>query len=383
MALPRFALILLVLALLPVDPCLAQAGSAQVAKKCFKCQGTSWLPCTNKDHEQKRVCGITNPHKCDTIYRTPCCLGIGKTPCLTCRDPSIEAEFENEKAMRISWLESTSMLENEMKLGFVHIETDNYILRSNLPSWKIKDITYSRTKAAHLFAQRLEAVASRFKTVTGVLPSTKQLFWIGSSEKDNFRITILKFGGGQNNMYRQNGPQCQICTWPNPNPPRMLGSDEQFHSHVIHAGTHELTQSAVAFHLNFQSWFDEAMSHWMERDFLGTSRNFCFHEVQAKDPWEVADWSKRIFGEVAAKSEPQFAAITGLGLDHMKYRDVAYAWGFVDYMIKAEPEKFKVFFAAIKKHNDTKKALEEAFQQSTAAFQDSWRAWVLKNYGGK
>ena len=348
---------------------------------CTKCKQTGWLPCPGRQHDERKHCGFVFPHRCVGMCTATCCHGIQKVPCQDCKDPECLAEFENEKASRLAWAESIQKLDTELALPLSHVETENFVVHSSILEWKVKETTYARTKIAHLFATRLEAVAKRFKEVTGMLPSTKQTFYLVPNQADNQRVTLIKMGGEHATTFRLNSSACVVCTWPNPI--NDLGRDELFHAHVVHLGAHTLIQAAYGFQLKLPAWFDEGFAEWLEIDTFKSCRTFCFNEVNAKDPWETADWMKKIYGEVTGGKEVSFAGVVPMILDKMRYRDLAYCWSYIDYLIRSDPERFKKFFERMKRTIDTKKSLEETYEVSTATFQERWRAWVLKNYGGK
>src|SRR5262249_36319514 len=110
---------------------------------------------------------------------------------------------------------------------------------------------------------------------------------------------------------------------------------------------------------------------------------FCYQEVgNKKDPWLLADWKKQIYGEVASHKDEPLAMIMTRDTDRLTARDRAHGWAFLEFLLKArKPDEFKKFFNTLKETNgDTKKARQAAYGWSTAAFQEKWREYVLKNW---
>ncbi len=374
----HISLILLALLLLAAPPLHAQ-GIPKLS--CGTCKATGLLPCTGKDHDSKKMCGMTTPHHCDVVYRAPCCRGTMKIPCHSCKDANAFATLEAEKAMRAQWVDTQSEWGKDCAIQFVNVETDHFMARWSIPRWRIGNETLGRNKASHVFIKRCEDVATKFEKVTGTLPAQKQSVYFTDSGEENNKLTLVKMGGGRRSTFRFYGMAGQVVQWPDPI--GGMDSDEGYHGHTTHNAAHLLVQSSIAFQMKLAPWLDEGMAHWFEREQSGKQRTYCFQEVQAKDSWMDADWKKKMYGEVFGRDEDNFAAVTTRDLDRLTYRDRAHGWAFVDYLIKSEPEKFKTFFAVMKRKNDTKAALDEAYGISMAAFHENWRAWVLKNYATK
>lgn len=363
--------------------CLLSVGEAQNIPKlsCGTCKGTGLLPCTGKEHDPKKLCGMTTPHHCDVVYRAPCCAGLMKIPCNRCKDPGPAAALEADKAERRAWVDAQSAWGKECAIQFVNVETEHFLARWSIPRWRVGNETLGRNKASHLFIKRCEDVAVKFEKLTGSLPAQKQAIYFTDSGEENMKVTLVKMGGGRRSTFRFYGLAGQVVQWPDPI--GGMDNDEGYHAHTVHNAAHLLTQASVAFQMKLAPWLDEGMAHWFEREIFGKQRTYCFHEVQAKDSWQDADWKKKMYGEVFGNDEDNFASVVTRDLDRLTYRDRAHGWSFVDYLAKGDAEKFKTFFGVMKRKNDTKTALDEAYGISMATFHQNWRAWVLKNYATK
>lgn len=370
-------MLFLLCALLLVAAPLAPAQNVPKLS-CGTCKGTGLLPCPGKEHDPKKMCGMTTPHHCDVVYRAPCCAGTMKIPCERCKDANAFATLEAEKSFRHQWVETQSAFGKDCAIQFVNVETDHFLVRWSIPRWRVGNETMGRNKASHVFIKRCEEVATKFEKITGILPAQKQSLYFTDSGEENMKVTLVKMGGGRRSTFRFYGMAGQVVQWPDPI--GGMDSDDGYHAHTVHNTGHLLVQSAIAFQMKLAPWLDEGMAHWLEREQFGKQRTYCFQEVQAKDSWMDADWKKKMYGEVFGRDEDNFASVSMRDLDRLTYRDRAHGWSFVDYLIKNEPEKFKTFFSVMKRKNDTKAALDEAYGISMAVFHENWRAWVLKNY---
>gem|GEM_PF-6829159 len=348
---------------------------------CGTCKGTGYLPCPGKDHDQKKMCGLTTAHHCDVVYRAPCCNGTLKKLCDKCKDPAAAATLEADRNDRSQWVQRQADFGKDTAIQFVNVETDHFIARWSIPRWRVGQETLGRNKASHVFIKRCEDVATRFEKLTGSLPVQKQAIYFTDSAEENMKVTLVKMGGGRRTTFRFYGLAGQVVQWPDPI--GGMDTDEGYHAHTVHNAAHLLTQASVAFQMKLAAWLDEGIAHWFEREIFGKQRTYCFHEVQAKDSWQDADWKKKMYGEVFGRDEDNFASVVAMDLDRLSYRHRAHAWSFVDYLAKSQPEKFKAFFTLMKRSNDTKAALDEAYGLSMAKFHEEWRTWVLKNYVSK
>lgn len=367
------------LAVLALLPFLAMPLWGQ-APDCWKCKDEGALPCSKKTCDPKRTCGITLQHRCDALWGAPCCAGTKKVPCTKCKDPISQLEIKDEIESRRGWVERMREYDKKVGTKFSHVETRNFVVHLSIPRYKTPGRVYYRAKAAHLFAERLEKAAKRFREVVGVLPGARQHIFLVPDANQNFKTTLNYFGVGQRMTFKVYGTSGKVCAWPDAS--RKIKSDKDFHPHVVHQAVHTLVHGSYGFVRNFKAWIDTGLAHWIEADFFKRSRNFCFHEVMTKSNWEMSSWKKKLYLEVTNMKEEKFAAVAVKDLDRMNHRDHAHSWSFVDFLINVHPEKFKKLFAEMKRSNDSAKALDRALGMSTAAFHDAWREYVLSNYGG-
>ncbi|MAG57984.1 MAG: hypothetical protein CMJ83_16995 [Planctomycetes bacterium] len=372
----RFLVLLLVIAAAPDLP---------AQKKCYVCKGEGFIVCKKKQHNAKKLCGKWKfEHKCSAVLTASCCRGLQKVHCTRCNDPIAEAEILEEIDQRKLWVDRQKAWMKPTNVRVATIETKEFILHFSIPRWSGKGMRYTRSKAAHLFAYRLQTTADRFREITGVLPHRKQRMYMVASGTENSIVTVNKMGGGYTGPFRRSGLSGSVCTWPDPRNPRLLDDDKNMHSHVVHMGTHLLHRASHKFNRENPPWLSCGLSHWMDLELTEQTRDFCFNERSAKSPWNLVEWKTKIYGEVASRREIQFAeVIAKKTLDQTDHRDHAYAYSYIDFMISAYPAKFKAFYKSIKSSNSTKKAIDDVFNWSTSSFHDYWRKWVIKNYARK
>lgn len=371
-------LILILLLAVPLTSLPAQ-------KKCYKCKGEGAIECKKKDHDPKRLCGKWKfEHRCTPLWSAPCCRGLKRVWCERCNDPIAEAEIAGAMQDRAAWVKSQREWLKRAMLKGITIETKDFRLHFTIKRWSGKGARYTRSKAAHLFAYRLQKAADRWTEICGRTPGSRQTLVMCATEAENLSCSLHHMGGGQRVPYRRNSTSGLVCTWPIPGNPWALDDDRNMHSHVVHMGTHLLHWANIQFHMQTVVWFDVGLAHWFEIDQTDQTRQFCINEGGGRDPWRSADWKKRIYSELSKKDEVKFATLlTRKNLDQTTPREHAYMWSFVDYLIARDPARFKKFYREMKTQNATKKALDKVYNISTASLHDQWRKWALKNYAPK
>jgi hypothetical protein len=359
---------------------MTASAAAQTAKKCYDCKGTGLLACPNKDCKQEKVCGTKLPHKCDNIYGQECCRGTQKILCPKCKDPIVATELQAELDARKAWLDEMRKIDRGSQTRFAHVETDRWKVHCSFPAWKVGDATYSRVRIAHLWADRLEDTSTFAAKVLGKTPAQKQTANLVTTADEAMRTTLTLQGVGHAEPFKTMAPAGIFTTRPH----EEFINDDLFHPHVVHNAAHVIMHATGAQSPQFfTSWFHEAFAHWVEIEKFKQQRTFCYHEVgNKKDPWLLADWKKQIYGEVVGRKDEPLAMIMTRDTDRQSARDRAHGWAFLEFMMKTrKPEEFKKFFDTLKESNgDTKKALQAGYGWSTAAFQEKWREYVIKNW---
>ena len=363
----------------------ALLGAQTPRNSCSDCKGTGYAACKKKECKPALHCGIPGEHKCDALFSAKCCRGLQKTLCPKCKDPILEVDMQAEVEARIAWVERMRKYDDACNTRFSHVETDHWLVHCSFPEWKVGDTVLSRSRAAHLMAERLEKMTLKLEEILGGKSPKHEAFLVWTAE-EMMRTTLSQQGIGQTNLpFKTYGNTGKFTVRPLPGGGGSdLGTktDENFHPHLLHTGAHLVTQSVHGYVQQFAPWIDEPISHWIEIEGFKKQATFCFREVNNnKDPWRSNDWKKQMWGEVGSKKEEPFAKLITFVDDKLAPRDKAHCWSWVDYMIKSKPGAFAVFFKELKATNDTKKALEKAYGMSTAAFHDKWREWVLKTYG--
>lgn len=336
-----------------------------------------WLP--HNEGLQEKLTGVSIPLKSTDVFQERYDWGVTKKPHPRYGDPIIEAEIEEERSRNQAWAERWLKTLDELKLKGSVVETENFTLIWTTPRWKVGSSALNRVKAAHLYAERLEAVATRFQEIMGKLPGQRQTYWMLSSDKDCMRVTLTRFGGGSPNGMRLWGVAGQACTWPDRQ--REWNKDENYWSNAVHNGTQLLAQATGGFKKDLAAWMWVGLAHVIERETFGDVRNFDFQETGGGvDRWTVGGWPKKVLSAVNRSKEPSFAEIAAMDLDSFQGIHNVMAWSFVDFLVTEHPEALRKVFDGLKQHNDSAKAIDAALNLSTASFHDQWRAYVQRTY---
>ena len=351
---------------------------------CSKCKEDKWVECTKKDHEVKKArCSDATPHKCTAKYSAPCCRGLLKVPCPKCKDIEARAEFSNQMGARAAWVKARRDEVKDTGIRMSIYETDRVAVYNSITRWKTKKRSLTMDSMAHVFGERLTKAANRFTELVDPKHRQQHKVVLLANPKEMERYTLLKMGGGYRFSMKQYSPNGGTAVqWPNP--VGDLKDDDEFHAHTIHNLVHLMSRAAYGWANPWPNqWVDVGIAHWIENDIMEFTHTFCFEEVQGESRWEGDGWENKIANEVAKGQEIEFASMQGLEPDRMHHRDHAYAWSFVDFLIKEHRSKFPELFKALKQEKTTAKAIDKVLGWSTASFQDHWKAFVKKNYRTK
>lgn len=180
----------------------------------------------------------------------------------------------------------------------------------------------------------------------------------------------------------------------------LEGFDESgIHAHVLHAVWHNLMNGYNGFFCPLPLWFGEGLAHWYTRKVPHKTTN-----VQIKDDEAVAE-DKRENWAVKVRRRAQHEG-SCFPFDTMaewaKWEDLGYhahsqAWSRVDYLMHLDPQKVGVLLKQLKNVPQAatfeehapmlrlraREQLVELFALDAPAFDQKWRAWVLKTYPKK
>ena len=369
---PRFVVSTLLILL------LSATLSAQT--RCTRCKNHGWIPCPGKEHIQKRVCGTSLPHRCDILYRARCCRGIGRLPCPKCNDTIGRLQIEEEMETRRRWTKKMAKVDGSVGVRFVHIESKHFLLHWSVASWKERNKTRDRVKSGHLFAERLEKLAKRFEQITESIPKSRQVVYCSSNLIHHKKTTKYLMGAESSGTWTKPGSRGRIAIWPEP---RFTRKAKDFHASLVFNVVGILCQASERYTPGFAPWFQNGLSHWIERDQFGISRNFnnTDPDKPEENTWIDGLWRRKIRKLAQRRRDPDVEKLLDDAAEELDPTDQVIAWSYVDFLMKGpDKAKFPAFFKALKKRNHVREALDEVYGMSAKSFHEAWRNYVMRSY---
>lgn len=358
--------------------CLALAAVA-FGQNCDGCDGAGVVPCTDKQHDPKKVCGTLMPHRCDVIARTPCCRGTLQRPCNCGNGPELKKLMAALKAER-DWSRAMGEIDKKCATKLIHVQTEHFLLRFSPTSWKARK-KLTRVHAAHLFAERLEAFAKEYEELFGVLPKGRRNFFVMRNALEMATATEALAGVRRQSAYRLIGMENSdtpngTFTWPSNS---ILSTDKGLWGHLVHLAAHDFTNAVYVETLDTPAWFHVGLAKWMETRQFKRTDTYCLTPYTTKDPWlKFKDWSTKITKEVRKERFERPKNLFSAAEESLTLRKGAYCWSLVDFIIKKHKKKLPAFLEALKtKGTDAALAV---LKLDPARFQKAWVRFVRRGY---
>lgn len=353
---------------------------AEGQTRCSRCKNQGWTACKGKEHVQKLTCGTKLEHRCDMLYRALCCRGTKRVACAKCNDEITALQLDEEFETRRQWTKKIALVDGAVGTRFVHVESKHFLLHFSIASWKEKNKKRDRVKAAHLFAERLEETLERFQKLTGATVKQRQVVYMSGNLIHHQKTTKYLMGSEQKLTWIREGPSCELAIWPDP---RFTRKGKDFHATVVYNTTEILTRSAGRFQSSLAPWFRVGFAHWVERDQFKNSRTFANANPEKPDenPWIDGLWHRKIRRLAQKREAPTLQTLLDSTTKDLMFTEQVVAWSYVDYMLTGpHKDRFKAFFRALKKNNKSREALQEVYGMTPEAFENAWRAYVMRTY---
>lgn len=344
-----------------------------LAQGCAVCEGKGWVVCPDPRCRQGK-CGDFE-HRCDIVYRLPCCRGIRRRPCPECENPIVGVRLGEEGEVRRAWVRQMMEVDRHIGVRFVHVETRHFRLHYSVPEWKKGSKRYPRQEAAHFFAERLEEIAEEFEEVTGALPARKQEVYLVADLVQQRKSSQRLLGRERDGALVRFGNEGRYVDWPDP---KRFRTDEDFHASVTHNAARLLAQAAIEYQPNFPPIMDAGFGHLFERRRFKSSRTFSIEKTDDKDPWiKTLFWARMVRGEIRSKENESLETLTR----SFAYspREQAHAWTFVRFLVDGPRRKeFQRFYRTLKEGATLEEASRRVLGWDARKLERAWLSWARK-----
>ena len=318
--------------------------------------------------------------------------GLPWLPCKRCRNPDLAAiakvEFDRRVAERAEWLEK-----RRSEIDFLNprekpliLETEHFIIFWNIPKIVTREKKiYKKHEALHLYADRMEAFYADFQKTLDIeekeMRNKKHYLYLFDTQKSCLKASKELTGLNCWNAAKLPGNPSILISWKDRD---ALKTDDDFHRHLVHHVSHLLN---VAYYrmewLAMEAgWADAGLAHYFEIKYFDQANNTCDEEGEEEE-FTNSDWEVDVRKELAAGELQSFADLSLKSTTALHGDDHKLAWSYVDFLLKKDSGKFKLFMKGIKEKKPCRDALKAAYGLSFIGLQTGWEAYVLENYREK
>lgn len=318
--------------------------------------------------------------------------GLPWIPCERCRNPDLEKaarkQFDEEVKALENWMDerkqATAFLKTRNRL--YHLETEHFIIAWNITKIVTADRkTYKCHDAMHLYAERMEEFYSDFLDTLGITEEemrNKKHFLYLFEEQKSCRAAAKELTGLDCwNAAKLPGNPSILISWKDK---VNLKDDDDFHRHLIHHLSHLL--NVAYYHMEWMAmeagWADEGLGHFFEMKYFQKADNTCDEEGEEEE-FFASDWEVDVRKALEAGIAISMADLSIKSTTALHGDDHKFAWSFVDFLMKKDPLKFKLFMKGIKAKKKAREALRDSYGLNFISFQNEWEAYVLGNYRKK
>ncbi|MFQ5505118.1 MAG: hypothetical protein ACE5F1_10020 [Planctomycetota bacterium] len=359
---------------------------------CSYCQNKGFKPCkkhkrSTLELEQDGVCEF-----CSDFAECSQCGGVAERDCVHCTNPSVEARHEHERKRIAAWLETRrKKVDALVQHRVLHGSSKNFDLVFDLKPMKVGKVVFSTHRLMHLYLERLEDLRALFRKTLqlgrGEIPIRHQIFiWRDGRDQS---LAAPKFAGlgshgvgvkllGSGSVYTMLFDKSKIR------------GDKGLHRNVVHNVTHLLLSNAVPMQWIGQlkgGWVDAGLAHYFEYLLDERCTNYCYQEVATNLSFKGGKWLVPIRRKVSGDGElPSFASVSGKNTDQLDPLEHALSFSWVHFLFEGDfaesgkGKKFTRLTRVLKKKRPTRDALKAVYGWTSFAFEEKWKAWVVKTY---
>jgi hypothetical protein len=364
-------------------------GQSQSPATCTKCLTAGTLPCNRHGKLLAREQESTGCVHCSIAVECKACSGALRVDCPHCDGGAITTELARRQQLGRDWLASrrTTIDAPTAREPFLHYRSAHFELAFALKPATVGTEKLDTHARLHVFGERLEALRVLFgKTLEladADLPSGMTVV-MSEDAADHAILGPRLTGLGTANSIglKLMGPEYVYSMW---NDKRSMPDDEAVHRNLVHNVTHLLlSQMQPAMFLGRRhGWLDEGLAHWFEDAITGKCTNFCFEEILLQSPasFRGGRWRPVVRKAVDEGKAVAFAAISAKATDQLAYLEHAFAFAFVDFLLRAHGgAKLRDFLRLVKADRETREALQKVYGLTPLSFDDAFSAWIDKNY---
>ncbi|MFC1587386.1 hypothetical protein ACFL54_03665 [Planctomycetota bacterium] len=322
--------------------------------------------------------------------------GLYWKPSKECTSQKVKDKYAELVEEREEFLEWAELHNEQLKVEMEYIKTQHFLIGWNikiLPCVRRTRVQYglpqnpaqlNTLEALHIYAMRAEDCWDHhcrdFKMDRMSERDRVTVYWL---KNDKQKETVLKNSPGYKGDVRVN----RLVAATNPVIWERLHDDWRHderikfnHVHLIGMAVHDKWEhKKVPWPIN---WVTVGYGHRMEYLMFKDSIVRDFQETDVSDTmWGHEHWRYRIFEMIYKEHTiPSFTDIMTRNHETYKWIDLLFCFGYIDYMIFNDQEKWLKFQRAQRACKKTDEAMEKVFNWSPLMFEEMFKEWVLAYY---
>lgn len=355
---------------------VAPTAVAQKPEKvCYKCKNTGKLEPRSTPPPE----GIVHD---SYYYRNDPDGGAGFALCERTPLDEVIQEYERIRAKNQKWLEPVIAFEETTGRPCFTVETRDIKLFLGLDRVKVNRKRHRQPRAAREYALYLQRVHDRYRELFGVEEperGAKHEVYIAFDQAGMGAYVRKHFGRslGSSSGFTYSSPKTYRYATR-----RGSDSDEKLEQRVVYAIA---TMFLFKYHRpgEVPDWITLGFKSFLEYDFYGDNENYTFAETPPDDPYKAdSDWKKRLKRDVNTENFIPLAELAGKELVSYSYRDAAFAFGYVDFLLNHDRAKFQELVRKLKtaKDPDSMQAIQEVYGWLPAEVDELYRSYALRSY---
>lgn len=349
--------------------------------ECKDCKHHGLLPCS--EHDRDTCASESRVRYCSVIHECEECQGAGWVDCEDCENPDQEAWLEAKLARIPREHAAQAKIDEEMEWPTRKLVSDHFVLVWEAPGMKVGRKRLDEHETMHLYADRLEEIHATYKEVFGVgdgVFGVKTRVFIWAMLPMHRRASLIFCGTQADNGVKLMGPEPNYSVHASR---QLFPRDEILHRSIVHNVTHLLfaQHNPSRWVGNIQGgWADAGLAHWFEDRMLGGCTTYCYEEVATNRNFKNGKFRVGLRKMIAKGDQPSVAAVMQRNTANLLPEEHAVAFGFVDYLIHVDPEKFKRVGQRLRQKVEGRKALSDIYGQTVIQLEAAFHAHVLETY---
>ena len=356
--------------------------------QCRDCQNRGCLDC--KSHGKDGLALEREVLYCSVATDCKVCAGALATDCKICKNPGVEKDLEERKAMAKKWLD-----ERRAKVDAVcknpeilYLKTAHCDLTFSIPPLTVGRDKVDTHRLMHLYGKRIEELRSRYCDLFGVADkdfSARLDIYLFKDPRDHRTMAprVTGAGGGTSASQKLMGASAALSMW---HDQRGMPGDEGLWRSVVHNTTHLILSNMKPEQWlgnRKYGWVDEGVAHWFEDLMTQKCTNFCYEEValQSGASFKGGRWRVPVRKIIESGRTHTFAELSQKNTDQLVFEEHAFVFAWIDFlMAKFGGNKLKELAVLAKKDSSARDALQQVYGMNPFAFDEQFTAWVKATY---